>query len=446
VEQSTLTPEQVAELQRYIGYGAAWLGPVLVGGQGCRVTDIDGKSYLDCTSQAWTLALGYNHPEVIEAAVAQARALAHVRAGFPTIPRLLLAKRLADLCPGRLNRVTNAPTGSLAVEAALKLAMINRPGAHRFITFYHAYHGSTLATMAASWMGTQTSGHFGPGVKFLPFMQNFVRVPNAYCYRCPRRTARAMPGEGDCHAECASPLRDTIQRGVDGPVAAVLLEPIQGNGGQIPFPAPFLREVRRICDEFGILLIFDEIQTGFGRTGRMFAAELTGVTPDILVLSKSMGGGFPIAAVVADDQLKSFEPTGEDVYTFGSNPVAQAAALKVIEILERDRIPEHVARMGEILTRGLLDLQAKYPQIGDVRGPGLFIGVEMVKDPETKDPAPVEARRIVGEAWDRGVILATASALPNVIKIKPPLIMQEAEIALVLDVLADCLKVVFPRG
>jgi 4-aminobutyrate aminotransferase-like enzyme len=169
------------------------------------------------------------------------------------------------------------------------------------------------------------------------------------------------------------------------------------------------------------------------------------VTPDILVLSKSMGGGFPIAAVVADDRLKQFEPTGEDVYTFGSNPVAQAAALKVIEILERDRIPEHAARMGAIFTRGLLDLQKQYPQIGDVRGPGLFIGVEMVKDPETKEPASAEAKRIVEEAWKRGVILACASALPNVIKIKPPLIIEEAEVSFVLDVLADCLKVVLSR-
>lgn len=437
MEQSKLTPEKIAELQQYIGYGASWLGPVLVGGEGCRVTDIDGNSYVDCTSQAWSLALGYNHPEVIEAAISQIKTLAHVRAGFPTVPRLLLAKKLADLCPGRLNRVINAPTGSLAVEAAMKLALINCPEAHRFVTFYHAYHGSTLATMAAGWMPTQTPGRFGPGVKFLPFMQNFVRVPNPYCYRCP--LGRTFPS---CSAECAAQLRDTIRRGVDGPVAAILLEPVQGNGGQIPFPAPFVQEVRRICDEFGILLIFDEIQTGFGRTGRMFAAELLGVTPDILVLSKSLGGGFPIAAVVADDRLKQFEPTGEDVYTFGSNPVAQAAALKVIEILERDRIPEHAARMGAIFTRGLLELQKQYPQIGDVRGPGLFIGIEMVKDPETKEPAPVEAKQIVEEAWKRGVILARASALPNVIKIKPPLIIGEAEVSLVLDVLADCLKVV----
>ncbi|HWU37785.1 MAG TPA: aspartate aminotransferase family protein [Candidatus Acidoferrum sp.] len=435
-----LTPEQVEELRGYIGYGASWLGPVLVGGEGCRVTDIEGKSYLDCTSQAWSLALGYHQPEVIEAAVAQMRTLAHVRAGFPTIPRLLLAKKLADLCPGRLNRVINAPTGSLAVESAMKLALINRPEAHRFITFYHAYHGSTLATMAAGWMSTQTPGRFGPGVKFLPFMQNFVRVPNPYCYRCPLN--KTFPS---CSAECAATLYDTIRRGVDGPVAAVMLEPVQGNGGQIPFPAVFVREVRRICDEFGILLIFDEIQTGFGRTGRMFAAELLEVTPDIMVLSKSMGGGFPIAAVVADDRLKQFEPTGEDVYTFGSNPVAQAAALKVIEILERDRVPEHAAHMGAVFTRGLLDLQKQYPQIGDVRGPGLFIGVEMVKDQETKEPAPAEAKRIVEEAWKRGVILACASALPNVIKIKPPLIIEEAEVSLVLDVLADCLKVVLSR-
>ena len=438
MEQPKLTPGEIARLMQNIGYGSAWLGPVLVGGQGCRVTDIEGKSYLDCTSQAWTLALGYNHPEVIEAAITQIRTLAHARAGFPTIPRLLLAKKLAEICPGHLNRVINAPTGSLAVEAALKLAMINRPGSHRFITFYHGYHGNTLATMAASWMGTQTTGHFGPGVKFLPFMHNFVRVPNAYCYRCPRRAARP-----ECSPECAAALRDTIQRGVDGPVAGVLLEPVQGNGGQIPFPAPFLQEVRRICDEFAIPLIFDEIQTGFGRTGKMFAAELLGVTPDLLVLSKSMGGGFPIAVVVADDRMKLFEPTGEDVYTFGSNPVAQAAALKVIEILERDSIPEHAGRMGALFTRGLLELQKRYPQIGDVRGPGLFIGVEMVKDPATKEPATADARRIVQEAWNRGVILATATALPNVLKIKPPLIISEAEVATVLSVFEDCLKAVF---
>ena len=435
MEYMKLTPQEAVELQQYIGYGASWLGPALVSGEGCRVTDIHGKSYLDCTSQAWSLALGYNHPEVLDAAIGQARTLAHARAGFPTIPRLLLAKRLAELCPGHLKKVISAPTGSLAVEAAMKLALINRPAAHRFVTFYHAYHGSTFVTMAAGWMPTQTPGRFGPGAKFLPFMQNFVRVPNPYCYRCP--LALTYPG---CGAACAQSLRDTIVRGVDGPVAAVMLEPIQGNGGQIPFPALFVKAVRRICDEFEIPLMFDEIQTGFGRTGRMFALEALEVVPDLLVLSKSMGGGFPIAAVVADDRLKQFEPTGEDVYTFGSNPIAQAAALKVIEILERDRIPEHAARMGALFTEGLTRLQARYPQIGDVRGPGLFIGVEMVTDPKTKAAAADDAKRMVAEAWQRGVILATASALPNVIKIKPPLIISEAEVGTVLDVFTDCLK------
>ncbi len=437
MEQRPLTPERAAELQRYIGYGASWLGPALVSGEGCRVTDIHGASYIDCTSQAWSLALGYNHPEVIEAAVAQMRTLAHARAGFPTLPRLLLAEKLADLCPGHLKKVVNAPTGSLAVEAAMKLALINRPTAHRFVTFYHAYHGSTFATMAAGWMPTHTPGRFGPGAKFLPFMQNVVRVPNPYCYRCP--LALSYPA---CGAACARSLGDTIARGVDGPVAAVILEPIQGNGGQIPFPALFVTEVRRICSDFGIPLIFDEIQTGFGRTGRMFALDGLGVAPDMLVLSKSMGGGFPIAAVVADERLTQFEPTGEDVYTFGSNPVAQAAALKVIEVLERDRIPEHAARMGALFTEGLKRLQARHPQIGDIRGPGLFIGVEMVKDPTTKEPATDKAKAIVAQAWQRGVILATASALPNVIKIKPPLIIRESEVGTVLEVLSDCLKAV----
>jgi 4-aminobutyrate aminotransferase-like enzyme len=296
--------------------------------------------------------------------------------------------------------------------------------------------------MAASWSPTKTAGHYGPGVKFMPFMQNFVRVPNPYAYRCWRRAQHGP--DGQCDAGCAAPIRDTLQRGVDGPVAAIMMEPIQGNGGGVVFPAAFVREVRRIADEFGALLIFDEIQTGFGRTGRMFAADGLGVTPDIMVLSKAIGGGFPMAAVVADDRLKQFEATGEDVYTFGSNPIAQAAALKVIEILERDRIPEHAARMGALFTRGLKALQTEYPQLGDIRGPGLFLGVELVRDPETREPAPAEAKRLVAEAWQRGVILATAAALPNVIKIKPPLVIDEGEVETVLGVLADCLKVVFP--
>jgi 4-aminobutyrate aminotransferase-like enzyme len=444
MDQPRPTAQEIALLQKHVGYGSTWLGPVLTGGKGSRVTDIEGKSYIDCTAQAWTLALGYNHPEVQEAALAQLRTLPHVRAGFPTLPRLQLAKRLADLCPGRLNIVTYAPTGSLGNEAAMKLALINRPQAQRFVTFYHAYHGNTLATMALSWTPTMTPGRFGPGVKFLPFMGHVVRVPNPYAYRCARRALHGP--DGQCDAGCAQPLRDTLRYAVDGPAAAVVLEPVQGNGGQIPFSPAFTQEVRRICDEFGALLIFDEIQTGFGRTGRMFAAEWLGVTPDIMVLSKSLGGGFPIAAVVADDRLRQFEPTGEDVYTFGSNPVAQAAALKVIEVLERDHVPEHAARMGALFTRGLQALQAEYPQIGDVRGPGLFIGVEMVTDPVSRTPAPAEAQRLVEEAWKRGVILATASALPNVVKIKPPLIIDEAEVQTVLGVLGDCLKVVYPRG
>jgi 4-aminobutyrate aminotransferase-like enzyme len=165
-----------------------------------------------------------------------------------------------------------------------------------------------------------------------------------------------------------------------------------------------------------------------------------------MVLSKALGGGFPLAAVVADDRLKGFQPTGEDVYTFGSNPIAQVAALKVIEILERDRIPERAARMGAMLTRGLRALQAEYPQIGDMREPGLFIGVELVKDPVTRTPAPAEAKQLVDEAMQRGVILGLAAALPHVIELKPALVIEEAEVETVLGVLADCLKLVFPRG
>jgi acetylornithine/succinyldiaminopimelate/putrescine aminotransferase len=294
--------------------------------------------------------------------------------------------------------------------------------------------------MAASWMGTQTPGHFGPGIKFLPFMQNFVRVPNAYCYRCPRRQSHP-----DCSPECAAPLRDTIRRGVDGPVAGVLLEPVQGNGGQIPFPAPFLQEVRRICDEFDILLIFDEIQTGFGRTGRWFACDHWGVEPDIMLLSKGLSGGYvPVGAVVTTRKIfdRVFEDLSHAVVhttTFGGNAMAMTSALATLEVMQDEGVVENAASAGEVLTERLRALGGRFELVKDVRGKGLMIGIEFGEPKSLKLKAGWKLvhranKGLFGQMIsiplmrDHGILTQVAGHNLDVHKLAPPLIIGEEEI------------------
>lgn len=433
-------PEALAAGETALIYGGTWAGPTLVRGKGCRVWDDTGKEYIDCGSQAWTLNTGHCNKEVIDAAFRQARRLAHVRGGHNTPSRLLLARKLSEIAPGRLKKVGFGIGGSLSMESAFKLAMVNRPEAEVFITLYNAWHGASLATMAASWVPTQTKGSFGPGRKFQPFMGKFLRVPNPYCYRC--YFDRQYP---DCDFLCARMLELKITKEADGPVAGFALEPVQGNGGQIPAPVEYLRKVREICDKYGVLLIYDEIQTAFGRMGKMFAAEFYGVHPDIMALAKAMANGFAIGGIIADERLKLFEPTGEDVYTFGNSPMAQAAALANIDYIEKHKLCERAAEMGAYFTRHLRELQKEFPEIGDIRGPGLHIGVELVRNPISKEPAGQETHDLYNEALKRGVIFGLGGAVPNVVKIKPPLVITTKEADRILEVFSGCLRAVFRK-
>lgn len=404
---------------------------------GAIVRDIHGREYIDCTAQAWTLNVGYCHPDVLAAVAEQMRHLTHVRYGFPTIPRLKLINRLATLFPGNLRRVAlNNQGGGTAVEAAMKLAMINRPGATSFLVAYRGYHGATLATISAS--------HYMPGLmRFSGWgLEHIVRFPYPYCYRCPIGRDPAT-----CGLACLDLVEQAILYGANTPIAGLIIEPMQGAGGQIPTPPGYLAGLKELCHRYNILLIYDESQTAFGRIGAMSAAEYYGVPPDILVLTKGLGGGFPVGAVVAREDLKGFTYLEEHT-TFGANPVAFAAALAAIEVTIRLDLPGRARILGQRATARLRQMQETHPLIGDVRGPGLFIGVELVEDPQTKVPATERATALVELAMERGVIFDldmpdVVHGLPtrrNVVKIKPSLTITEEQLDRALDVFEEVLE------
>jgi 4-aminobutyrate aminotransferase-like enzyme len=387
------------------------------------------------------LNLGFGNQEVIDAAFEQAKYVYHIKGGLNTFPRLKLVEKILSLLPDVFDRVSFEPSGSIANEAAMKIAMINNPEARYFISLYHAFHGNTLATAAAGWHATKAQGRYGGGKKYMAFMQNFVKAPNPYCYRCPFNQ-----NYGSCGFLCAEQLKNTIRLGVAGPVAAVILEPVQGSGGQIPCPPGYLERVRAICDEFNTLLIFDEMQCAFGRMGTMFASEYYGITPDIFTIGKALANGFPISGTVLQSRLKGFQDGNDDNITFCNNPMSQAAAIKTIEIIIRDRLPENAKVMGDILTKGLKSLQQKYQVIGDVRGPGLHIGIEIVKNPETKEPAVKLASRIYDTALTNGLIMGLGGSSPHVIKIKPPIVINREQCTEFLDKFEKSIKQALEEG
>ena len=411
-------------------------GPVLHHGKGVRVWDVEGKAYIDCTSQSWALYLGYSNEEIWGAVNEHAQNLTHTHQGFDTLTRFALAKRLTGVAPKDLNRVSFVPTSGLAVEGAMKLALKNRPGSSNFMCLWDAWHGTTLGTMGASWVSTQASGSYAGGSRFLPMTRQFVRAPNPYCYRC-----YFGQKAGRCNLMCAKMLELTIQKGVNGPPAGLVIEPLQASGGQICFPKEYVQAVREICDRYEVPLIFDEIQT-FVRIGAWTAADHYDVTPDLIALGKAVGGGLPLGATLIRDGLEGYAPDGEELHTFSNNSLSQVGALKLIDIIERDKILDNVNKMGAHLKEGLLRLQRDYPEIGDIRQVGLHVGVEFVKDPEGKEPIYDETKRIRDEAMERGVIFGLAGVRRNLLKIKPALIVTEQECDEVIKVLGETLNAV----
>ena len=395
----------------------------LVRAKGSLVWDDKGREYLDCTSQAWSNSLGANDDRVVEAAIAQLRELTHARPNFNTIALLQLTAKIRELSPGDLNRIGYCLHGSLAVEMAIKLAFKNRPGARHVIVLQDAYHGRSLTTMAASWPHPNNPFH-----ALQPHC--FVRVPHPDAYR-PRM---GMDVEAESKL-CLHLLEETILKSVDGPVAAMMLEPIPGNGGHIELPVSYLKGIREICDRHNIVLIFDEIQSCFGRTGEMFASDLFGVIPDIMTFGKGIGGGFPLAGIIASDKLGEFT-SGEDALTFGQVPVAMAAAVATLDAIVADDLCGKARSLGAFATQRLHEMYDRHPLMGNIRGPGLFVSIDLVKDRHTKEPAQKAAAEVYRRGVGKGVLFGESryAGLGNLIKIKPPLDCSVAQMSHALDV------------
>jgi 4-aminobutyrate aminotransferase-like enzyme len=407
-------------------------GLVIAKAADALVWDSAGREYIDCTSMAWSNNIGAARPEVVEAAFAQARELSHLRSNFDSIPLLRLAHAMTRNAPGDLRRIGFTLHGSLAVEMAMKLAVLNRPASTGpFLALTDGYHGRSLASMGLGWPHVNHA--------FDRMFPAVLRVPQPYAYR----SGRSSDEEVD---HCVAELRDAIARRATGLPPALIMEPVQGNGTQLDFPDRYYREVREVCDEHDILLIFDEVQTGFGRTGRMWAAEYYGVTPDILVFGKGVGGGFPLAGVLASAKLNGFQP-GDDALTFGEFPVSLAAGVAALKVLERDHLLQACADMGKYATGGLLAMRPRHPLIGDIRGPGLLIGIELVRDLKTREPATTETLEVYRRALDLGVIFGTTryAGLGNVLKIKPPFTITRDQMDHVLDVLDQVLTAIENR-
>jgi len=395
-------------------------GPVLARGQGVRVWDTAGREFIDCTSQSWALYLGYAHDEINAVIRQHIESLTHTHQGFDTQPRFFLARRLAELAPGDLNRVSFTVGGGPAVEAAMKIAIKNVRPARDFVCLHDSYHGTTLGTMGASWISTHASGDYIGGSRFLELTRPFIRIPNPDTYRNPFGVDAATYAE-----MCLTMARETFERGIAGRPAGVIVEPIQASAGQLILPREYLHGLRALCDEFETLLIFDEIQT-FARIGEMFAADHFGVTPDIIVLGKALGAGLPLAAIIISDRLEGFAPDTEELHTFANPSLSMVTAAKQLALLE-EWVLANCREVGDYLGERLRALMADYPEIGDVRQAGLHIGVEFVRDPATREPIPDETVAIRNAGLERGIIFGLGGVRRNVLKVKPPLICSRDE-------------------
>jgi 4-aminobutyrate aminotransferase len=392
------------------------------------IEDVDGNRFLDCAAGIGVCSTGHCHPRVVKAVQEQAATLMHIcGADFYDTLYVRLAERLAAIAPGDApKRVFLGNSGAEAVEAALKLSRW-RTGRSHVLAFFGAFHGRTMG--AISLTASKSIYHKGFG----PLVPAISHVPYAYCYRCAYNLTYPQ-----CDLACVSFIEDMLFARSIPPeeVAAIIVEPVQGEGGYIVPPAGWLPRLRALCDQYGILLVADEVQSGMGRTGKMFAVEHWNVTPDILCLAKALASGMPLSATIATEAVMSWPP-GAHGSTFGGNPVSCAAALATLDVLEEEGLMENATLVGNHMLHHLRELAEESCLIGDVRGLGLMIGVELVKDKRSKARAENETNQVVNECFKRGLIVLPCG--PNTIRFSPPLSLKEAEADIALDIFTEAL-------
>jgi 4-aminobutyrate aminotransferase len=397
-------------------------------GEGALIEDVDGNQFLDFNAGIAVVATGHAHPRVVRAVQQQAADFLHMSGtDFYYESMVELGEKLAALTPGGIERrVYFGNSGAEAVEAAIKMARYHS-GRDKFIAFLGAFHGRTLGALSLT--GSKAVQRKGFGSPLLPVQH----IPYAYCYRCAYGKEPST-----CHVECVKVIEDTLFKTIlpAEEVAAIVVEPIQGEGGYLVPPAKFHEELRRVADKYGILLIHDEIQSGMGRTGRMFASEHFGVTPDIVTLAKGIASGLPLSATVARAEVMNWKP-GAHASTFGGNPVSIASALTTIELLEESLITNADAMGRHILGR-MEDWPQRFQYVGDVRGRGLMIGFELVYDRQTKERAPELRNQLEKMAFEHGLLILGCGQ--NSIRLCPPLIITRDQADYAVDTLEQCLQ------
>src|SRR6266567_87417 len=397
---------------------------------GVWVEDVDGNLFLDCNAGVAVCSTGHCHPEVVAAIQDQAAQLIHM-CGTDFYYRQMpeLAEKLDEIVPvARPTKTHFANSGTEAVETALKLAM-HATGREKFIAFFGSFHGRTLGSLSL------TSSKIAQRIGFKRQALDVVHVPYPNDYRNPFSAEDC--GDGGAAQGALNWIENRLFKTTTPAeeVAAIVIEPVQGEGGYVPSPKGFLSGLRRICDEHGILLIVDEVQSGMGRTGKMFASDHYDLKADIVCIAKGIASGLPLGACVSRADLMDWKP-GAHVSTFGGNPVAIAAAPKTIELLERDLLANS-ADVGAYLKTGLETLKEKHDCIGDVRGMGLMLGVEFVKDRSSKKPDPELRDRVEMASFNRGLILLGAG--PNAIRWSPPLILNRENVDVALEIFDDAI-------
>jgi 4-aminobutyrate aminotransferase len=403
-------------------------------GEGAMVQDVDGNRFLDFNAGIAVVTTGHCHPRVVKAIQQQAARLIHMSGtDFYYEGMVALAEKLSQIAPGVVERrVSFGNSGAEAIEGSIKLARWST-GRDKIIAFFGSFHGRTMGALSLTARKAVQRAGFGP------LIPGVVHAPYPYCYRCP------FGKEPDsCAVECVKHIEDTLLKTIApaDETAAIVVEPVQGEGGYIVPPKKFFDELARVAGQNGILLIFDEVQCGMGRTGKMWAAEHFDAVPDMFAVAKGIASGLPLGATVARHDLMTWPP-GAHASTFGGNPVSCAAALVTIALLE-EGLMENAARMGTYLRTRMRDWPARFPNVGDVRGLGLMIGIELVRDQGTKERAPELRDQAVQLAFERGLLVLGAG--DNTIRLCPPLVVTVDQCEFALDTLEACLRTATAKG
>lgn len=422
--------ELVKKDERLISQSYVRSYPLVVeSGKGCIVRDVDGNEYIDFNSGLACLNVGHCHPKVVEAIKNQCdRFLHYSNTDFYYPETVALAEKLAEITPGNFEKKTFfSNSGTEAVEAAVKLSKWHTRK-QLFIGFVNAFHGRTIGALSF------TASKPAQRRYFSPLMPGVTHVPYPYCYRCPFK--QTYP---DCHIWCVDFIDEFVLQKYAPPedVAAILFEPIQGEGGYIVPPPEYFQRLKKLADKYGLLLIDDEVQTGMGRTGKCFAIEHWNIEPDIICCAKALASGLPLGATIAKAKIMDWV-AGSHASTFGGNPLSCVAAMSVIDVIKEERLLENATKQGNYILKRLGELKEESNIVGDVRGKGLMIGVEIVAGKEGKKPSPEKANEVIMRSWKRGVAVITCGV--STLRIAPPLNITQELADSALNIIVDVIK------